>query len=154
MTVTAGVGYWRLNSPGVRWRAPFLWKVMAPLAIAIAGYYPGRRLGILDDLPPNVMRQWSSWCMHPDYMLSELPEIREEYAAVTLPLASLSFTDDELMSRESIAGLDRLYTGVNQVHMRYTPEQLGVERMGHFAFFRENRVDLWDELVLPFLAQQ
>lgn len=150
--VAAGVGYWRLNSPRMRRIAPLLWKVIAPLSIAITGYYPGARLCILGDLPAGVMRQWSRWCMHPDYLLGELPEMRAAFAEVTVPIASLSFTDDELMSAGSIAALDRFYTSVDQAHLRYTPEQLGVDRMGHFGFFRDNQVDLWDELVLPHLA--
>jgi predicted alpha/beta hydrolase len=90
--------------------------------------------------------------MHPDYLLGELPEMRDAFAAVDVPMVSLSFTDDELMSAKSISTLDALYEGVDEVHMRFTPEQLGVTSMGHFGFFRHNQVDLWDELVLPFLA--
>jgi predicted alpha/beta hydrolase len=68
-------------------------------------------------------------------------------------MVSLSFTDDEMMSSVSISTLDGLYTAVDTARMRYTPAQLGVERMGHFGFFRDNQVDLWDELVLPYLAR-
>lgn len=150
--VASGVGYWRYNSPGVRLTAPILWKVIAPAAIAVTGYFPGKRLHLLGDLPSNVMRQWARWCMHPDYLLGELPQMREEFAKVDVPMVSLSFTDDEMMSSVSISTLDALYTAVDQVRMRYTPAQLGVERMGHFGFFRDNQVDLWDELILPYLA--
>ena len=153
ISVASGSGYWKYNSPGVRRAAPILWKVLAPAAIAAAGYFPGKRLRLLGDLPPNVMRQWGRWCMHPDYLLHELPQMREEFAKVDLPMMSLSFTDDEMMSSVSISTLDGLYTAIDTVRMRYTPAQLGVERMGHFGFFRDNQVDLWDELVLPYLAQ-
>ena len=151
--VAAGTGYWKHNSPEARRAAPLLWKVIAPAAIAVAGYYPGKRLHLLGDLPPNVMRQWARWCMDPDYLLGELPHMRDDFAAVDVPMASLSFTDDELMSSTSINTLDDLYSTVDTVRMRYTPAQLGVTRMGHFGFFRDNQVDLWDELVLPYLAR-
>jgi predicted alpha/beta hydrolase len=152
INVASGTGYWKHNSPGVRLTAPVLWKVIAPAAIAVAGYFPGKRLRMLGDLPPNVMRQWGRWCMHPDYLLSELPQMREEFAKVDLPMVSLSFTDDEMMSSASIRTLDALYTAVDEVRIRYTPAQLGVEHMGHFGFFRDNQVDLWDDLILPYLA--
>ena len=151
--VAAGTGYWKHNSPEARRAAPLLWKVIAPVAIAVAGYYPGKRLHLLGDLPPNVMRQWARWCMDPDYLVGELPDMREEFAKVEVPVASLSFTDDELMSSTSINKLEDLYTAVDQIRMRYTPDQLGVARMGHFGFFRHNQVDLWDELILPYLAE-
>lgn len=152
ISVAAGTGYWRHNSPGVRRTAPLLWKVIAPSAIAVAGYFPGRRLRILGDLPPNVMRQWARWCLHPDYLFGELPKLREAFSQVDVPMASLSFTDDEFMSATSISTLDTLYAAIDTIRARYTPEQLGVPRMGHFGFFRANQVDLWDELVLPHVA--
>ncbi len=154
ISVAAGTGYWKHNTASTRRKAPLLWKVIAPSAIAVAGYFPGKRLRILGDLPPNVMRQWGRWCMHEDYLLSELPEMRDSFAAVDIPMASVSFTDDELMSATSISTLDGLYSGVDTTHMRYTPQQLGVGSMGHFGFFRHNQVDLWDELVHPHLAEQ
>jgi predicted alpha/beta hydrolase len=58
------------------------------------------------------------------------------------------------MSARSISTLDALYTGVDEARLRYTPRQLGVDRMGHFGFFRHNQVDLWDELVLPHVAER
>lgn len=154
ISVAAGTGYWKHNSPSARRKAPLLWKVIAPTAMAVAGYFPGKRLRILGDLPANVMRQWARWCMDPDYLLGELPEMRERFAAVDIPMASLSFTDDELMSATSISTLDALHASVDTTHMRYTPQQLGVDRMGHFGFFRHNQVDLWDELILPHMAEQ
>ena len=65
VAVSSGNGYWRYNVPAVRRRAPLLWHTLAPTAIAATGYFPGRRLGIIGDVPPNVMRQWRRWCLSP-----------------------------------------------------------------------------------------
>ena len=65
LLVASGSGYWRDSPPAVRYRAPFFFRVVVPLAIGVSGYYPGRRLGLLGDVPPNVMRQWARWCLHP-----------------------------------------------------------------------------------------
>jgi predicted alpha/beta hydrolase len=152
VTVASGTGYWRLNAPAVRWRAPLLWRGIAPVASRIAGYYPGRRLGVLHDLPAGVMRQWGRWCMHEEYLGVDVPHAAERFASVTTPMTSLSFTDDELMSAASISDLHDRFVNAAQVHQRYTPAQLEVERMGHHGFFRARHQDLWDELVLPHLG--
>ncbi len=152
VTVGTGSGYWRLNSPGVRWRAPLLWLGIAPLATRVAGYYPGRSLRILDNVPAGVMRQWGRWCMDSDYLGRDVPNATERFAAVTTPMAVFSFTDDELMSQASIADLHDRFVNADQVHHRYSPTQLDVPRMGHHGFFRARHADLWDELVLPHLA--
>ena len=152
VTVASGTGYWRLNAPAVRWRAPLLWRGIAPVASRAAGYYPGRRLGILHDLPTGVMRQWGRWCMHEEYLGVDVPNAADRFASVTTPMTSLSFTDDELMTSASIADLHDRFVNADQIHQRYSPAQLEVERMGHHGFFRARHQDLWDELVLPYLA--
>ncbi len=151
VTVASGTGYWRLNSPGIRWRAPLLWRGIAPIASRVAGYYPGRSLRVLDDLPAGVMRQWGRWCMHAEYLGVDVPNAAERFASVTTPMTALSFTDDELMSEGSIADLHDRFVNADQVRQRYTPAQLDVDRMGHHGFFRARHQDLWDELVLPFV---
>jgi predicted alpha/beta hydrolase len=152
ITVAAGDGYWRRNAPGIRWKVPFLWWAVAPLAIRLTGYYPGDRIGMVGDLPANVMRQWSRWCRHPEYLQADHPEAPGLFAEVKLPLMSLSFTDDEMMSAASIQHLHDWYSGAEQVRQRYSPEQLEGRRVGHHGFFRQAHEDLWDELVLPWVA--
>lgn len=153
VTVAAGDGYWRRNAPGIRWKVPLLWWVAAPLAIRLTGHYPGARLGMVGDLPAEVMRQWSRWCRHPEYLHADHPEATSLFAEVKAPLMSLSFTDDELMSADSIRHLHDWYTGAEQVRQRYSPDQLDGRRIGHHGFFRAAHADLWDELVLPWVAQ-
>ncbi len=64
VTVTAGGGHWRDYVPKLRRLAPVLWYVIVPVAL-LAGYFPGRMLGIVGDVPAGVMRQWRSWCLRP-----------------------------------------------------------------------------------------
>ena len=152
ITVTAGDGYWRRNQPGVRWIAPVVWRAIAPVAMRVVGYYPGARLRMLGDLPTGAMRQWSSWCLHPEYLQKDHPEAPALFAEVKAPMMSLSFTDDELMSAASIQHLHDWYSLADIVRQRFSPEQLDGRRLGHHGFFRQANADLWDELVEPWLA--
>jgi predicted alpha/beta hydrolase len=152
ITIAAGDGYWRRNAPGLRWKVPFLWRIAAPIAIRVAGYFPGRAMGLGGDLPAGVLTQWSRWCLHPEYLQADHPEAPELFAAVTAPFRSLSFTDDEVLTDASVRHLNGWYTGTDQLHQRFSPDQLGVERVGHHGFFRPAFAPLWDELVLPWVA--
>ena len=152
ITVTAGDGYWRRNQPGVKWIAPMIWRAVAPAAIRLSGYYPGRRLRMIGDLPGGAMRQWARWCLHPEYLQKDHPEAPALFAEVKAPMMSLSFTDDELMSAASINHLHDWYSSAQIVRQRFSPEQLDGRRMGHHGFFRRANADLWDELVEPWLA--
>jgi predicted alpha/beta hydrolase len=152
ITIAAGDGYWRRNAPALRRKVPFLWWVAAPVAMAVTGYFPGRRLGLGGDLPSGVLKQWSRWCRHPEYLQVDHPDAPELFAAVTAPITALSFSDDEVLSQESTRFLLGLYTGSERVHRDLSPSDLGVERMGHHGFFRKQHAHLWDELVVPSVA--
>lgn len=151
ITVASGSGYWRSNPGALRFIAPLLWKGIGPAAIRLTGYYPGAKLKLLGDLPPNVMRQWSRWCMHPDYLVGEFPELRARFAGFQTPLTSISFTDDELLSGASISTLHDLYPLRNRRMLRYAPADLGVSRIGHFGFFRAGNESIWAKTLGPLL---
>ncbi len=154
VTVAAGSGYWRDNTASLRRRSWFLWFVAAPLLTALCGYFPGRRLGMVGDLPPGVIRQWRRWCLHRDYAAgAEGAELRKAYADVRAPIVSLSFTDDEFMSARNIAALHETYSGAPRQMVRLAPGDIGAARIGHFgAFRRAFEPTLWRRYLLPELA--
>lgn len=153
VTVASGSGYWRENSPGLRWRAPFLWHMLVPGATAVTGYFPGKHLGVLGDLPRGVITQWRQWCLNAEYAVGVEPSAREAYAAVRTPIVSLSFTDDEYMSAENIASLHGFYVNAPRELKRFAPADVGEDRIGHFAFFRERyQRSLWEPHLLPHLV--
>lgn len=150
VTIATGSGYWLQNSPGLRWRAWFLWYVVAPLATAIVGYFPGETLNMVGDLPSGVMRQWRRWCLNSEYAVgAEGPDMRARYSAVRVPITSLSFTDDEFMSAKNTASVHGFYTNASKTMKRIAPADIGVRRIGHFGFFREQfRETLWEKVLL------
>jgi predicted alpha/beta hydrolase len=152
VVVASGNGYWRYNAPAVRRRAPLLWHTVAPGAIAAAGYFPGRRLRIIGDVPANVMRQWRRWCLSPGYFEADVPRVRDRVAHVTTPLTSLWFTDDELITARAIDAMDDLYLGTAVERLRLDPAGCGLDRVGHHGFFRDAGRSLWESVLLPRLA--
>lgn len=136
IAVAAGSGYWRENAWPTRRFVLWLWYVVAPLATALFGYFPGKRLRKVGDLPAGVMEQWRRWCLSPDYVGSEGDETRAAYASVRVPMLSLSFTDDEIVSAESVRLLHALYTSAPVEYRRISPAEIGARHIGHFGFFR------------------
>ncbi len=135
--VAAGNGHWRYHEPRMMLTTALLWFVIAPTAIAIAGYFPGRRLRMVGDLPAGVMRQWRRWCLHPRYCVG-VEGLESEYAAFDAPIRALSFTDDEFMSARNTDELYALYTGTAVDATRVAPRDAGLSRIGHFGFFRQD----------------
>jgi predicted alpha/beta hydrolase len=154
VTIATGSGYWREVVPPFNRRAWFLWYVVAPLTVALFGYFPGKRLRIVGDLPRGVMKQWRRWCLNPEYAVGAEPgDVRALYAAMRTPIVSLSFTDDEMMSARNIESLHGFYANAPRTMKRLAPRDVGAKRIGHFGFFRPEFADLlWSKHLLPELS--
>jgi predicted alpha/beta hydrolase len=151
VTVAAGSGYWRLHPPALRGTVLWLWYVVAPLSVRLLGYFPGKRLRKVGDLPKGVLEQWRRWCLNREYAAGA-ENARAQYAAVRTPIVSLSFTDDELMSARSTESLHGLYINAPRVMKRIGPRDVNARRIGHFGFFRAQfEQSLWGPYLLPEL---
>lgn len=155
LTVGSGTGYWRHNAPPTKRTVWLLWYFLVPLYTCICGYFPGKKLRKVGNLPKGVIYQWSRWCKDPRYFVDKNGKaMRTYHQQFTAPILSMSFTDDEMMGRENI---DRLhdYFSRAQVERRYIqPQDVQAKRVGHFGFFRaEFRHSLWQQ-ALQWLIQQ
>lgn len=154
-TVATGSGYWRENSPPLKRYSWWLWFVAVPLSMAFCGYFPGKRLRKVGDLPKGVMEQWRRWCLHPDYAFgAEGESVQREYDAVRLPIVALSFTDDEYMSERNTESIHGHYRNAPRTMKRIAPNDVGEDRIGHFGFFRRRyERSLWRGVLLPELVE-
>jgi predicted alpha/beta hydrolase len=153
LTVGTGSGYWLENQPALRRYSWWLWFVAVPVAMAVCGYFPGRRLRKVGDLPKGVMAQWRRWCLDPEYAFgAEGEAVQREYAAVKTPIVSLSFTDDEYMSERNTESIHAHYSNAPRTMRRIAPRDIGEKRIGHFGFFRRRYEEtLWRGVLLPEL---
>jgi len=154
VNIASGSGYWLESSPSLKWKVWWLWYVVAPLSIRLFGYFPGKRLGMVGDLPRGVMAQWRRWCLDPNYAVgAEGAEAKALFAAVRVPITSLSFADDEFMSARNTESLHGFYVNSQRLMKRIAPKDIGVKRIGHFGFFKERfEQSLWQAYLLPELS--
>jgi predicted alpha/beta hydrolase len=126
----------------------YFWFVLVPLATRLFGYFPGRRLKKIGDLPAGVMLQWRRWCLNPSYSVgAEGEPAREAYARARFPVLALSITDDELMTLEGTHSLVAMYENAPRQVERIAPQELAVRRIGHFGPFRsEHEHKLWPRM--------
>jgi len=138
---SAWEGHWDGNW---RWRMRALWRVMIPVATAAFGHLPGW-LGVGQDVPKRVAREWARWGRHPDYLLRDGGAARRAaYAALGFPLRAVAIADDNYAPERSVRALVGFYAGSrSEVHV-VEPSAVGRRRLGHFApFRREPGEALW-----------
>ncbi|MCZ7561011.1 MAG: alpha/beta fold hydrolase [Burkholderiaceae bacterium] len=143
VAVAGGSGYWGGFPARLRPMMLLMLHGAAPISIPLAGYFPGRRLRMIGDLPGDVMRQWRRWCMNPDYLVGVEPGAREAYARARFDLLSLTFTDDTMMPQGNVDALHSHLRGVKRESRRLSPSDAGGP-IGHVGFFRRRYRDtLW-----------
>jgi predicted alpha/beta hydrolase len=154
ITVATGSGYWLENVLALRLRVWWLWFFVVPVTLRLFGYFPGKTLRKVGDLPRGVMAQWRRWCLNREYAVgAEGERVRAQYAAVRTPIVSLSFADDEMMSLANTESIHGFYSAAPRTMRRIAPADIGVARIGHFGFFRARfEESLWRRYLLPELA--
>ncbi|HWT18184.1 MAG TPA: alpha/beta fold hydrolase [Variovorax sp.] len=149
VSIAAGSGYWRENAPKLKRSILYFWFVLVPLATRLCGYFPGRRLKKVGDLPRGVILQWRRWCLHPRYSVGAEGDLAlQSYGRVRFPVLALSITDDELMTLAGTESLLSFYAGAPRAMERIAPADVQARRIGHFGFFREQfSQSLWPSTV-------
>ncbi|HEY8023891.1 MAG TPA: alpha/beta fold hydrolase [Burkholderiaceae bacterium] len=136
VNIAVGSGAVRHNQPKLQRSSRMLWYFLVPLLCPLFGYFPGRRIGVIGDLPAPAMYQWRRWCVTPDYILSGEPAAREAYARATFPILALTFLDDELLRASGSRMLHEAYVSAKVDYREVGPEDFGLRRIGHFGFFK------------------
>ncbi len=145
--VASQSGYWRHWSGLARLRMLALWYVVIPLLTTVFGYLPARRLGLGEDQPRGVARQWACWGRHRDYILSADSETRQRFAELTLPIRAYSLADDSFAPRPAVTALLAAFRNAEMDHRHLEPGAVRQQRIGHFGFFREPLRDtLWGDV--------
>ena len=149
VSIAAGSGYWRENAPKLKRTILYFWFVLVPLVTRLFGYFPGRKLKKVGDLPRGVILQWRRWCLNPRYSVGAEGELAaRSYSRVRFPVLALSMTDDELMTLAGTNSLVSFYTGAPSAVERIAPADVQARRIGHFGFFREQfSQSLWPSTV-------
>jgi predicted alpha/beta hydrolase len=150
--VATGHGHWRHNPPRLRRVVRIFWHLVVPASVALAGYYPGRRLHFLADLPAPAMKQWRRWCLHREYWMADVPDIRERHAEIHAPVTAIHLDDDELVTESGITAMLDQLTGARTELVCLTPAALGATRVGHHGFFHAQFAPAWREVLVPRLA--
>lgn len=150
LTVGAQHAYWRdltLRHQAGHWGRA---AVMLPLT-ALLGYFPARRLRLMEDLPAGVALDWAR--SRKDFTTaatgSRRASLRAHQAAVTAPILALAPNDD---AYASIPAMERTvaYTPNSPsrvIHL--VPADYGEPSLGHFALFHARcRDTFWQQSLI------
>jgi predicted alpha/beta hydrolase len=106
-------------------------------------------MGLGEDLPLDVYREWRHWCQFPRYFFDDpdLPGLADEFARVTIPIVAANATDD---AWAPAASRDAFMAGYRSASVRAVdidPAAFGLPGIGHMGYFRANAEPLWRQVI-------
>jgi predicted alpha/beta hydrolase len=150
--VAPHTGYFADYAPLYRLPMTLAWHGVMPVLVRVMGYFPGKRLGLGEDLPAGIASQWAAR-RTPDFRpagtKAEVVRARamiERSAAVRCPLLCVLFADDAFATQRGARRLLSLYARAPHDIVAIAPADLGLGRIGHLGFLRARAAPVWDRI--------
>lgn len=151
LTIGAQYAYWPDYAANRRVGLFLAWHVAMPLITAACGYFPGKRLGWIEDLPAGVANEWSfrGARMEHSHPCAERQDVLRRFAAVTSPILAITVSDDEFATPRAVRRALDYFRGAERSEVLLTPADLGTDAIGHFGLFNSRHAsDFWLDTLL------
>lgn len=125
--------------------APVMFNVIFPISSFLKGYGATQFIGMGENLPKNVAKQWAEFCSKPGYVMNAIGKsIFEDYhQEIQCPITSFWATDDEIATQANVKDLLRLYPNAPTKLIELNPQQHGYKQIGHMSMFKKSHQKLW-----------
>jgi len=150
LTVGAQYAYYRDYASTHRLRQLVKWHVVMPVLTGLLGYFPGRKLGWLEDLPAGVANEWSfrRAQMESSYPRRDRATLLDRFASIRAPITALATRDDDFATVEAMRRTTRYFRSSERTIAILDPIDLGHTAIGHFGLFHSRHEnDFWQGLL-------
>lgn len=143
LTVGAQYAWWGDYAAHRRAALFAKWHVAMPVLTALYGYFPGRRLGWLEDLPAGVAWEWSfrGPRFERSHPVADRPRVLARMASVRAPILAVAVSDDDLGTRAALTRTLDYYVGAPRRLVEIKPSDYGCAQIGHFGLFHSRHAD-------------
>ena len=125
--------------------APLMFKVIFPIARFTIGYGPTQKIGMGENLPKDVAKQWAEFCSQPGYVINAIGKtiFDDFHAQVQTPITALWASDDEIATEANVKDLLRLYPASNTQMIEIMPSAFNHNAIGHMSMFKRSHQNIW-----------
>ena len=156
--IGAHTGFWRDYSAWARPGMYLLWHATMPVLTFLIGYFPGRRLHLLEDLPAGIAFEWANrrrpefwWNLRTqdgEVDCGRIDQIKARFLDIQARTLSLRFTDDVYATEAATNRVLGLYENCAATRIVFGPIDVGGKKIGHFGFFRSRfSENLWPRVL-------
>lgn len=125
--------------------APLMFNVIFPVSSLFKGYGATQFIGMGENLPKTVAKQWAEFCSKPGYVMNAIGKsIHNDYhQEINCPITSIWASDDEIATRANVKDLLRLYPNATTHLIELNPKEHGYKQIGHMSMFKKSHHKLW-----------
>lgn len=147
-TFATGAGWTGWMPYTERIKVKLMWHVILPIIVMFKGYMGWSSLGLGEDLPLLVYRQWKYWCRFPHYFFDdpEAREITKLYKEVKTPIKAANSLDDRWATPKSRDAFMQGYVNSQIETWDIYPKPFNTE-IGHMGYFKPFAKPLWDDVL-------
>lgn len=148
----AGAGWSGWMPPLERLKVNLMWNVFAPILVKVKGYMAWSKLGMGEDLPYGVYKQWKHWCQFPRYFFDDpaMAGIEDVYARYKGSLVAANATDDKWAQPASRDAFMVEYKNAELTTFDLKPEAFGLKSINHMGYFLKQAAPLWKAVFTNF----
>ena len=108
-------------------------------------------LGMGENLPRKVAKQWADFCSKPGYVANAIGKtiFEDFHKHIQIPFTAFWATDDEIATEANVKDLLRLYPNAQTNMIQLPPQQYGHSSIGHMQMFKKSHQNLW-----PLIKEQ
>ena len=153
VTYATSVGYWGFMPLGYKLQTLFFFHIFTPISNLLYGYVAAKKLGLMEDLPKQVVLDWRHWCSVPDYFFNKkyAPASADKgfFQELTFPIQVYWATDDPISNARSVSMFWKYVKSSGGIKIdSISPQAIGVKALGHFGFFRKKFKEiLWGKIL-------
>jgi predicted alpha/beta hydrolase len=132
------------------------WHLVMPMITQVIGYFPGKILGWLEDLPAGVAMEWATR-FHPSFhrRYHRLPhtrppahdaELEARMGALHAEILAVADVRDPFATLSATRRLLDYYMHCDRQFVRIRSRSQNLPKLGHFGFFHDRfRNTLWPD---------
>jgi predicted alpha/beta hydrolase len=153
ISINAALGYWKYFPFPMKAVIWLLWYVICPLMMKVYGYGEMKKIGWGENLPPNALLEWRSWCVSKDYYGGFIANHlnADRFYKFKIPITAIYFSDDYIANDKTVLLMTKFFPNAPTRIMKIDPAGYTKMKVGHSGVFRKRfETSLWPVLVSLF----
>ncbi len=152
INIGAQTAYYKDWAKDQKTKIYFMWHILFPAVTRLYGYFPGKRLRMLEDIPKGVIDQWHNRRKYTDMKTQiEAQGIQLFYHTYAAKLLTLGIEDDPIGTESAIKRIHNLFEASEKQIEMVKLSSVPTKKIGHFGFFsRKFKDTLWTKTLAWF----